>query len=483
MNKIRVRVAPSPTGDPHVGTAYIALFNYVFAKKNRGKYIIRIEDTDRARFSEESEDGILKYLKWLSLDWDEGPDIGGEYGPYKQSEREYIKYANQLLEKGTAYRCFCSSGRLQKLRDRQRGLKLAPGYDGKCRNLSKEEIEKNLSEGVPYTIRLKVLQGNTTVKDLLRGDVEFDNSKIDDQILIKSDGMPTYHLANVVDDHTMGITHVVRAEEWIPSTPKHILIYRAFGWKEPVWVHMPLLRNADKSKISKRKNAVSLEHYYKKGYLKDAMINFLALMGYRVGEDEIFSIQDMIDSFDFKKMHLGGPVFDVDKLNWLNREYMKRSDINFLISEMKERDFINFNNEYLERNRSFLNKLIDEVRNSSYTLEDLAKNIKKYMNSSIENFKMIENKDRANKIVDRENFRYVTEEFLNMLKNKEFNNLEDCKLFVKELMEKLDLKAGKIFPVVRMVTLGLLDGLEVSKILHIFPKEILITRIEAFLSV
>ena len=280
--KVRVRIAPSPTGDPHVGTAYIALFNWVFAKKNGGDFIIRIEDTDRTRFNEKSEREILEYLKWLGLDWSEGPDLGGKYGPYKQSERAHIyrEYVDKLLSEGKAYRCFCSEDRLRKLREFQNSRKLPPGYDRKCRSLTEEEVESKIAQGMEFTVRLRVpLEGKSVVNDLLRGKIEFDNAKIDDQVLMKSDGMPTYHLANVVDDKLMGITHVVRAEEWIPSTPKHVLLYRAFGWEEPVWVHMPILRNADKSKISKRKNAVSLKHYHDKGYLKEALLNFLALMG------------------------------------------------------------------------------------------------------------------------------------------------------------------------------------------------------------
>ena len=267
--KVRVRIAPSPTGDPHVGTAYIGLFNYAFAKHNSGDFILRIEDTDRTRFSGDSEQQIFDAMKWLGLNYDEGPDVGGEAGPYRQSERFsiYKDYAEQLVEKGEAYYCFCTAERLQKLRERQAAMKQAPGYDGHCRNLSKEEVEAKLAAGEPYVIRLKMpYEGETVVNDGLRGEIRFENSKIDDQVLLKSDGFPTYHLANIVDDHLMGITHVIRAEEWISSTPKHIQLYKAFGWDEPKWYHMPLLRNADKTKISKRKNPVSLNYYKEEGY-------------------------------------------------------------------------------------------------------------------------------------------------------------------------------------------------------------------------
>ena len=270
--RVRVRIAPSPTGDPHVGTAYIGLFNYAFAKHNGGDFILRIEDTDRTRFSGDSEQQIFDAMKWLGLNYDEGPDVGGEAGPYRQSERFsiYKDYAEQLVEKGEAYYCFCTAERLQKLRERQAAMKQAPGYDGHCRNLTKEEVEAKLAVGEPYVIRLKMpYEGETVVNDGLRGEIRFENSKIDDQVLLKSDGFPTYHLANIVDDHLMGITHVIRAEEWISSTPKHIQLYKAFGWDEPKWYHMPLLRNADKTKISKRKNPVSLNYYKEEGYLKE----------------------------------------------------------------------------------------------------------------------------------------------------------------------------------------------------------------------
>ena len=332
--RVRVRIAPSPTGDPHVGTAYIGLFNYVFAKHNNGDFLLRIEDTDRTRFSETSEQQIFDMMRWLGINYDEGPDIGGDKGPYRQSERFsiYKEYAEKLVEKGEAYYCFCTPERLQKLRERQVAMKQAPGYDGHCRNLSKEEVEAKLAAGEPYVIRLKMpYEGETIVHDELRGDIVFENSTIDDQVLLKSDGFPTYHLANIVDDHLMGITHVIRAEEWIASTPKHVQLYRAFGWDEPKWYHMPLLRNADKTKISKRKNPVSMNYYVEEGYLKEGLLNFLALMGWSFGGDkEIFTIEEMVENFSFDKISLGGPVFDLVKLGWVNNQHMRLKDLDEL---------------------------------------------------------------------------------------------------------------------------------------------------------
>jgi glutamyl-tRNA synthetase len=261
---VRVRIAPSPTGDPHVGTAYIALFNKALAQKTGGKFILRIEDTDRARYVAGSEQMIFDALRWLGLGYDEGPDVGGQFAPYRQSERSeiYKRAADTLLARGEAYRCFCTAERLEAMRKEQMARKQPPGYDGACKLLDGEEIDAKMRAGAPCVVRLDVPKsGETSFEDGLRGKITFQNKEVDDQVLMKSDGLPTYHLANVVDDHEMGVTHVIRAEEWISSTPKHVLLYRAFGWDAPRFLHMPLLRNADKTKISKRKNPTSLIWY------------------------------------------------------------------------------------------------------------------------------------------------------------------------------------------------------------------------------
>jgi len=338
--EVRVRIAPSPTGDPHIGTAYIALFNYVFTKHKGGKFIIRIEDTDQKRYRSDSEAMILSALKWVGIEWDEGPDVGGPHAPYRQSERRdiYRKYAEQLVEKGHAYRCFCTSQRLDELRKIQQAQKIPPGYDRLCRDLPAEDVRKKLSLNIPHTIRMKMpVTGKTVFKDVLRGYIEFDNDGIDDQVLMKSDGFPTYHLAVVVDDHLMQITHVIRGEEWISSTPKHILLYDAFGFEKPEFCHLPLLRNADKSKISKRKNPTSINYYRRKGILPVALRNFLALMGWNFGDNkEIFSTEEMIEGFTWDRMTLGGPVFDLRKLAWLNGQYLKKESNEKWLSYLKE---------------------------------------------------------------------------------------------------------------------------------------------------
>jgi len=339
---IRVRIAPSPTGDPHVGTAYIGLLNYLYATQRAGQFILRIEDTDRTRFVSTSEQMIFDALKWVGLTWTEGPDVGGPYGPYRQSERTeiYREHVELLVASGHAYRSFETAEELEAMRQSQIAAKQPPRYNGAHRELSPEQIAAYISEGRDYTIRLKVpLATSTTFKDELRGDITFDHNNVDDQVLMKSDGFPTYHLANVVDDHLMRITDVIRAEEWISSTPKHVLLYKAFGWEVPRFWHMPLLRNADKSKISKRKNPVSLNFYRESGYLPQALLNFLGLLGGGMAqpteqeivsqnlttkEGDIFSLADMIEKFDFNRISLGGPVFDLVKLKWLNGEYLRK---------------------------------------------------------------------------------------------------------------------------------------------------------------
>ena len=319
---VRTRIAPSPTGDPHVGTAYVALFNMAFAHSQGGEFLLRIEDTDQQRSTPESEKAILDALKWLGLCWDEGPDVGGVKGPYRQSERSdiYRKYADQLIADGHAFRCFCTPERLEKLRAEQLANKQPLGYDGRCANLSQAEIDRRLEAGEPYVVRLRVpREGQCRFHDMLRGEISIDWAQIDMQVLLKADGMPTYHLANVVDDHLMGISHVIRGEEWINSAPKHILLYQYLGWYVPIFCHLPLLRNVDKSKLSKRKNPTSILFYQRMGYLPEAMLNYLGRMGWSMPDErEKFTFEEMLAVFDIQRVSLGGPVFDVEKLRWLN---------------------------------------------------------------------------------------------------------------------------------------------------------------------
>jgi glutamyl-tRNA synthetase len=328
--KVRTRVAPSPTGDPHVGTAYVALINYCFAKHHGGEFILRIEDTDQVRSTRESEAAILDSLHWLGLSWDEGPDVGGPHGPYRQSERStiYKRYVQQLLDDGHAFKCFCTPARLEEMRVAQRAAGLPSRYDGLCLTYSPQEVARREAEGQPYVVRMRVPDsGVCIVEDLRRGPIEFEWSSVDMQVLMKSDGLPTYHLANVVDDHLMEITHVIRGEEWVSSAPKHVLLYQYFGWEMPRLIHLALLRNPDKSKLSKRKNPTGILFYQAMGYLPEALLNFLGLLANSVEEDqnEMMSLAEMVDRFRLEHLALGGPVFDVKKLDWLNGRYIREA--------------------------------------------------------------------------------------------------------------------------------------------------------------
>ncbi len=322
----RVRIAPSPTGDPHVGTAYIAVFNSIFAKHLSGKFILRIEDTDQARSRPEYEQNIYKALKWCGIHWDEGPDIGGDFGPYRQSERLdiYQEHCQKLLDDGNAYKCFCTTVELQEMRQVLAKSGQRSGYDRRCRNLSSDEINEKEKMGLKSVVRMKIpLTGECIYTDAIKGRITIPWKDIDDQIILKSDGFPTYHLANVVDDQLMEITHVIRGDEWISSTPKHLLLYDYFSWKAPTFMHMPLLLGMDGKKLSKRKNPTSIFFYRDSGYLPEAFVNFLTLMGYSMPEDrEIYPLEEIVKEFDDKRVGVSGAVFDIQKLDWINQQYI-----------------------------------------------------------------------------------------------------------------------------------------------------------------
>jgi glutamyl-tRNA synthetase len=331
--QVRVRVAPSPTGDPHVGTAYMSLFNLAFARQQGGQFVLRIEDTDRARYVADSEAQVFQTLHWLGLDWDEGPDKGGPYAPYRQSERgdTYRPYVAQLLDSGHAYHCWCTTERLAQMREEQQRAKQPTGYDRLCVGRTREERAALPGFSEQPVVRMLIPDDVPLVfDDVIRGEVKA--PRPDDQVIVKADGFPTYHLANVVDDHEMAITHVVRGEEWISSTPKHVLLYDWLGWERPKFAHMPLLRNTDKSKISKRKNpAARLTWFVEQGYLPEALRNFLALMGYSQPDGtEVFTFDDMVRDFDWARVNTVGPVFDLDKLGWLNGHYVRELSVDDL---------------------------------------------------------------------------------------------------------------------------------------------------------
>ncbi len=337
---VRVRFAPSPTGFLHVGGLRTALYNYLFAKHNRGKFVLRIEDTDQSRKVEGAVENLIETLHWAGIEFDEGPGKGGEFGPYVQSERlaVYHQHVERLVKDGNAYHCFCTPQRLDEVRQRQTALKLSPSYDRHCRDLPPSEVERRKAAGESSVVRMKVpITGEITFDDTIRGKVTIAYKVLDDQVVLKSDGFPTYHLAVVVDDHLMGISHVIRGEEWLPSTPKHIILCRFFGWDVPVYAHLPLLLNPDKSKLSKRQGDVAVEEYRAKGYLKEAIVNFVAFLGWNPGDErELFSMEELIKEFTIERVGKSGAVFNVEKLNWLNFQHLRKKSDDEVLRMLKE---------------------------------------------------------------------------------------------------------------------------------------------------
>ncbi len=473
----RVRFAPSPTGYLHVGGLRTALYNYLFAKKNNGKFVLRIEDTDRNRLVEGAEEKLIDSLNWSGLTFDEGPGKEGEFGPYRQSERLdiYKKYSDQLIAQGDAYYCFCTHERLQTLREEQQKQKLPQAkYDKHCLHLSKDEVAKNLADGKSYVVRLNVKPGLPVVfDDAVKNRVEFTTEVIDDQVLIKGDGFPTYHLANVVDDHLMKITHVIRGEEWLTSTPKHVLLYNALGWELPVFAHLPLLLNPDKSKLSKRQGDVAVEDYRDKGYLKKALINFVALLGWGPQDNqEILAIDDLIERFSLDRVNSSGAVFNVDKLNWLNEQHLKLTDKNELLDllklELADSEYKDVNltdTKLLMIIESMLERITfvkDIITGSSYFFEAP----KEY-----------------DETVIQKQWKENSADLLKQLK-AEYEKIndpvkEDYEKSLRTVAEKNEVGAGKIIHPLRLAVSGVGGGPGVFDITNIIGKEETIKRIEA----
>jgi glutamyl-tRNA synthetase len=374
MNVV-TRIAPSPTGDPHVGTAYVGLFNYAFAKRRGGRFVFRLEDTDQERYDAVSEGRILEMFAWLGIPPDEGPDVGGPNGPYRQSERLeiYREHIRMLLDAGAAYRAFETEAELEAMREEQRRRGLGVGYDGRGRSLPREEQEARAAAGESHVIRLRTPEdGDTAFQDLLRGEIAIPNAEIKDPVLIKSDGFPTYHFANVVDDHLMEVTHVMRAEEWVTSTPIHVLLYRAFDWRLPTFAHLPLLRNPDanKTKISKRKLDTSVDSYRSQGILPEALRNFLATMGWSMPDGrEIFTLDEMVANFDPERISLGGPVFDLRKLRHVNARYLRDE---LPLEEVADRVAPRLEEAgYAWEDEDYLLDVVDVLRPRAETLQEL----------------------------------------------------------------------------------------------------------------
>ncbi|MEE6246520.1 MAG: glutamate--tRNA ligase [Pseudomonadota bacterium] len=452
---VRTRIAPSPTGDPHVGTAYMALFNWAFARQHDGQFVLRIEDTDQARSTPESEQAIFTALRWLGLDWDEGPNVGGPYGPYRQSERQalYLEHIEKLLEQGDAFHCFCSKQRLDDVRAEQQAAKQTTRYDGHCLGLSADEVAKRLAAGEPSVVRMRVPEtGACTFKDRLRGEITIPYSQIDMQVLLKADGMPTYHLAVVVDDHLMGITHILRGEEWLNSVPKHQLLYQYFDWPMPELVHLPLLRNTDQSKLSKRKNPTSVTYYRDQGYLPEALLNYLGLMGWSMpDEQELFTLQQMVQAFDVDRISTSGPIFDQDKLRWMNGQYLRALDAEAYAEKVQE---------WL-LNKDRLRDLIPLVQERAERLSDLLPLVDYLLGAR----RALKPEDFAHKKLEREQVVKVIHHTLAMFDRKRSWQRDDLYESIKALAEQCDLKLREfLFPLFiaisgREVSLPLFDSL------------------------
>lgn len=499
---IKTRFAPSPTGYLHIGGLKTALFSYLFAKQNKGNFILRIEDTDQARFVEGGIDQIKWSLKWGGLNWDEGPDGVGNNGPYVQTQRKeiYQKYIKELLDKGFAYYCFCSSERLQIMRDEQTKNSMPPKYDRHCLNLSKEEIEKRIANGEKYVIRMKVPENQIIkFKDAIKGDIEFNTKEVDDQVLMKSDGLPTYHFAVVVDDHLMEVSHIIRADEWVSSTPKQILLYNAFGWEVPVFAHVPpILAPGGKKKLSKREGSVSVNEFYDQGILPEGMINYLALLGWNPGTtEEIFTMDELINRFDLFKCQKAGAVFDPIRLEWVNGQHIRRMET----SKFKEKLY-----EFIEKtkNQKLLIKDLDFKKFAIIEQERINKlsqyeedfNILFNFNNNYESAKLLNEKMGADKVsaevAFKESIKLIESLDLESM-DSEFNscngNLIELKKqqeeFIKnkflDLVKSLNMKNGQVLWPIRYAVSGSDKSPTIFEIIWTLGKEESIKRINVAL--
>lgn len=476
QKSIVTRFPPSPTGFLHVGSLRTALYNYLFAKQNKGKFIIRIEDTDRERYIEGAVENLIKTLQWAGLEYDEGPDIDGPHCPYIQSQRLelYREHAKKLIQNHHAYYCFCSKEQLENMRKNQEAKKMAPKYDRHCLDLSAEEVKKNIHKGVPYVIRQKIPTKAVHFQDIVRGDLTFEASTLDDQILLKSDGYPTYHLANVVDDHLMEVTHVIRGEEWLPSTPKHILLYEAFEWTPPQFAHLPLLLNPDKTKLSKRQGDVAVEDYIQKGYLKEALLNFVALLGWHPKEDEeILSMDDLLKKFSLEKVQKGGAIFNKEKLDWLNGIYIRKLSQ----EELTERIRPCIEKESWFHDDPKLKEYVKLIQERLKTLNEAPNMLKcffvkhhKYDLTLFENEKMK---------VDRAIAKKSLEEAKKMIEESEidYESEESIKAHLLNLALKMQIKNGQLLWPLRVALTNESYSPGVFELIRIFGKETTLQRI------
>lgn len=455
-DRIRVRYAPSPTGDPHVGNIRNAIFTWLFARHHGGAFILRVEDTDQSRLVEGSIERQFDALRWLGLNWDEGPEVGGDYGPYFQSQRleSYQQISERLIASGHAYRCFCSTERLSDIRSEQQRRKQNAGYDRHCRNLSEGERLELEDSGIAPVVRFKMpLDGVTKVVDVVRGEVEFENQLVDDFVMLKSDGFPTYHLANVVDDHNMEISHVIRSEEWLPSYPRHALIYDALDWEPPKFVHTPMVLAPDKSKLSKRHGATSVLEYREMGYVPEAMVNFLALLGWSLDDKtEIISTEDLIRHFSLERIRASGAIFNIEKLNWMNGAYLRAMSVEDVADALLAY-WSEYPPEQLKElpDKEYTTRIVPLIQERLKTLRDAAPLIPFFFSDGVE----YEASKLIQKDMDAEGTKQglqVAFDGLSALASFDSDSIEGV---LRPMAKELNVKAGQLFGSLRIATTGL----------------------------
>ncbi len=483
---VRVRFAPSPTGYLHVGGLRTALYNYLFAKKQDGTYLLRIEDTDRTRYVEGAVEGLIESMEWAGITHSEGPSLvdgklveKGEYGPYVQSKRLHIykNHIDRLIEEGHAYYCFCSKERLEEVREKQKAEGITPKYDRHCRSIPLEEAKKRIENGESYVIRLK-LPDNREVSfdDVVRGTVTMNTDDLDDQVLVKADGFPTYHFAVIIDDHSMGITHVIRGEEWLSSTPKHILLYEAFGWEAPKYVHLPNILNKDKKKLSKRHGDVAVHDFKKKGYLPEALVNYIALLGWTPEDnDEIMSMEDMIEKFSLERVSKSGGVFDVDKLNWINSHYIKNGDIDRLtklsIPYLIEAGLMT--EDEAEEKFDWVKRIVKTAQERIEYLSQITEYAKGFFTE-----KVVLEDEEVKETLKQEHVGHLLNIFKEKVIGAEEINDEFGKKVFKMIQKEAGIKGKKLYMPIRAALTGQLHGPDIDQVIVILGRENIIKRIE-----
>ena len=487
---VRVRFAPSPTGFVHIGSLRTALYNFLYAKKMQGKYVLRVEDTDRTRLVEGALEGMLRAMDWASVNHDEGVVLEngkvaqiGEFGPYIQSERLeiYSSYINTLLDKGDAYHCFCTKERLERVREEQKQAGLDPKYDGHCRELSLEELQDKLDRGENHVIRMKLPENkNISFDDVVRGKVSIHTSDMDDQVLIKADGFPTYHFAVVVDDHLMNITHVIRGEEWLTSTPKHVLLYKMFGWEAPTFVHLPNILNSERKKLSKRQGDVAVEDFKNKGYLPEALVNYIALVGWSPEDNkEIFSMDELIEAFSLERVSKSGGVFDTAKLNWVNSHYIKETDTDRLIDIaapfiIKEKLM---SKEEIENSREWLKMAMDTVKDRLDYLAQFPSEIKMFFSDKVDYVE-----EEAKEFMKLEHMKELAEALKSKIATIDKITPDFVSAMFKEIQKENGIKGKNLFMGTRVIITGQNHGPDIPMVLTLLGKEKVLSRIDYMIS-